>query len=120
MKKLLVALIVVAAGWYLWNHRQTLLGRIEQQKAVATAETSAEKAKARVNEGKAVDAAVGEQAVTEGMKPEEVRSLMGEPTGIDRDPAGDREVWRYELVGRKVTFRRGRVYSVESEGERSD
>ena len=119
MKKLVLLLLIAALGWLVWQKRGIFSPYVnkdlsEETKAIGLAEKSARKEKARVTQGKAVDAAATGQSVTEGMSRDEVRGLMGDPSSVDQDAANAIETWHYDVLGKKVVFRSGRVWSVEA------
>lgn len=119
MKKLVLLLIIAALGWLAWQNRQIFHSYVnkdlsEETKAVGLAEKSAKKEKSRVTQGKAIDATAGGESVTEGMSREDVRGLLGDPTSVDQDTGNAIETWHYEILGKKVVFRSGRVWSFEA------
>jgi hypothetical protein len=60
-----------------------------------------------------VESAASGQTVSENMTREEVKAIWGDPTSVEHD-ALDNEIWRFEAISRKVTFRYGKVWNVES------
>lgn len=118
MRKFLVLLLLVALGWLAWRNRSVFDRYVtkdlaEETKTIGLAEKSARKEKARVTQTKAVDSATAGESVTSGMLPDEVRSLLGDPSSTEKDPSNNVETWTYEAVGKKVVFRNGRVWSVD-------
>ncbi len=119
MKKIIFLILLVALAGLAWQNRQIFNRYVnkdlsEETRAIGLAEKSARKEKARVTQSKAIDAAATGESVTDGMSREEVRGLMGDPSSVEQDPANATETWHYDVVGKKVVFRNGRVWSVES------
>jgi hypothetical protein len=117
MKLFTAALILVVAVWYVAK-KTTLLDKVVNKDVTSVdevmpkAERAAAREKARVNQVHSVESAAAGQTVTETMTQDEVRSIWGEPNSIERDAARN-EIWRYESIGKKVTFRDAKVWSVE-------
>jgi len=118
MKKLTLLLLVVVGLWYLVERTNVFSRYVEQHfadeaKIMPRAEKAAGREKARVNEVHTVESAAGGDSVTENMTREEVKDAWGDPTSVERD-ALENEIWHYEAISKKVTFRHGKVWLVES------
>ncbi len=119
MKKVILLILLLAIAGLAWQNRQIFSRYVnrdlsEESKAIGLAEKSARKEKARVTQSKAIDAAATGETVQEGMTRDEVRGLLGDPSSTEQDPANATETWHYDVVGKKVLFRSGRVWSVEA------
>ena len=119
MKKLTFILVLAAGLWYLVERTSLFSKYVEQHladetKIIPRAEKNAGREKARVNEVHTVESAAAGTSVTENMTRDEVRAAWGDPTSVEHD-AADNEIWHYEAISKKVTFRRGMVWTVESE-----
>ena len=118
MKLFTAALVVIVAVWYV-STKTKLLDRVVSKDVVAVeeaipkAERAAAREKARVNQVRSVEGAASGQNVSETMTHEEVRAIWGDPNAIEQDE-NQNEIWRYESIGKKVTFRHGKVWLVES------
>ena len=118
MKLLTAALILIVAVWYVAT-RTKLFDRVVSrdvvgiEEAIPKAQRAAAREKARVNQVRSVESAAAGQTVSETMTTEEVRTIWGEPNSIERDE-NESEIWRYDSIGKKVTFRHGKVWVVES------
>jgi hypothetical protein len=118
VKKLALVLIVLVGIWYLINHTSLFSTYVEQHfaeetKIIPRAEKAAGREKARVNEVHTVESAAAEGTVSENMTKDEVRSVWGDPTSVGQDSLGN-EIWIYEAISKKVTFRYGKVWQVEA------
>ena len=117
MKKLTLVLIVLLGVWYLVE-RTSLFSRFVEQhfadetKVIPRAEKAAGREKARVNEVHTVESAASGESVGENMTKDEVRAAWGDPTSVEHDSLGN-EIWRYEAISKKVTFRYEKVWNVE-------
>ena len=117
MKLFTAALILIVAVWYVAT-KTTLLNKFvskdvtSAQEVIPKAERAASRERARVNQVQSVESAGAGQTVTATMTRDEVRSVWGEPNSIEHDAARN-EIWHYESIGKKVTFRDGRVWLVE-------
>lgn len=117
MKKFTLLLVVVVGAWYLITQKHIFDVYVEKNladeaKIIPKAEKAADRERARVNAVHGVESLAGGDTVQEGMRPDEVRAIWADPTSIDRDAMQD-EVWHYEALGKKVTFRKGRVWSID-------
>jgi hypothetical protein len=117
MKKFTLLVIVVGAAWYLITQKHIFdvyveKNLAEEAKIIPRAERAAGRERARVNAVHGVESLASGENVQEGMRPDEVRQVWADPTSIDRDAMQD-EVWHYEALGKKVTFRKGRVWSID-------
>lgn len=118
MKIVTAGLILIVAVWYVAT-KTKLLDRVVSkdvvgvEEAIPKAERAAARERARVNQVKSVESAAAGQTVSETMTRDEVRAIWGEPNAIDTDADGN-EIWRYESIGKKVTFRDGKVWIVET------
>ena len=79
-------------------------------KGIEAAEKSANRAKTRVNQTRAVDSG-GIESIKDGMSRDEVKQLLGDPSTTENDGRGD--VWIYDTLGRKIIFRNGLVFSID-------
>ncbi len=118
MKKLTFVLLVLVGIWYLVARTNVFSKYVEQNfvdetKVIPRAEKAAGREKARVNEMQTVESAASGQTVSENMTREEVKAIWGDPTSVEHD-ALDNEIWRFEAISKKVTFRYGKVWNVES------
>lgn len=118
MKFFTALLILILGIWYLAT-KTTVFKKVvnkdmvSAEEAIPKAERAASRERARVNQVHSVESAAAGQTVSESMTTDEVRTTWGEPNAIERDGAGN-EIWRYESIGKKVTFRYGKVWIVES------
>jgi hypothetical protein len=118
MKKVAILAALLVALLYAWSERRRILPGVAREMAPETeafpkAAKSARQERSRVDETRAVDAADSGKDVNDGMAPDDVRRLWGEPASVDQDPANHSDVWHYPVVHRKVIFRDDRVRSVE-------
>jgi len=118
MKKLTLVLVLLVGVWYLVERTNVFSRYVEQHFAEETrimpkAEKAAGREKSRVNEVHTVESAAAGNAVVENMTREEVRDTWGDPTSVEHD-ALENEIWHYEAISKKVTFRHGKVWVVES------
>lgn len=117
MKKLTLLLLVLVGIWYLIQRTDLFSKYVEhnladEAKIMPRAEKAAGREKARVNEMHSVESAGAEAAVSENMTREEVKAVWGDPTSVEHD-ALDNEIWHYEAISKRVTFRYGKVWKVE-------
>lgn len=123
--RLILLIIVVAAGFWLYKHASGgLLGSREQEtgssapidRARRVARTTEER-QAEIDRLGAETAAPREAGrVHENMTPAEIRALMGAPDEVTQSVSasgGSRETWVYRSVGKKVVFENGVAVSVE-------
>jgi hypothetical protein len=118
MKKLTLLLLVLIGVWYLVARTNLFSKYVEQDladetKIIPRAEKAAGREKARVNEVHTVESAASGASVSENMTREEVKAVWGDPTSVEHD-ALDNEIWNYEAISKKVTFRYGKVWKVEA------
>lgn len=118
MKKLTLVLIVLVGVWYLVARTNVFSKYVEQNfveetKVIPRAEKAAGREKARVNEIHTVESAAAGETVSDNMTTEEVKAVWGDPTSVEHD-ALDNEIWHFEAISKKVTFRYGKVWKVES------
>jgi hypothetical protein len=118
MKKLTLLLLVLIGIWYLIERTSLFSKYVEQNfadetKIMPKAEKAAGREKARVNSMHTVESAAAGETVSENMTREEVKAVWGDPTSVEHD-ALENEIWHYESISKKVTFRHGRVWIVES------
>ncbi|MGH9443302.1 MAG: hypothetical protein ACRD16_13625 [Thermoanaerobaculia bacterium] len=111
-------LLVFAGIWYLVARTNIFSKYVEQSfvdetRIIPRAERAAGRERARVNEVHTVESAAVGETVGENMTREEVKAIWGDPTSVDHDALGN-EIWRYEAISKKVTFRYGKVWIVES------
>jgi hypothetical protein len=118
MKKLTLLLLALVGVWYLVERTNVFSKYVEQNfadesKIMPRAEKAAGREKARVNAMHSVESAASGQSVSENMTREEVKAVWGDPNSVEQD-ALDNEIWHYEAISKKVTFRYGKVWKVES------
>ncbi len=117
MKWITALLVMVAVVWYAAT-KTTLLDRTVEknltnaEEVIPRAERAAERERARVNQVQSVEGVAAGQSVSTTMTGDEVRSIWGDPSSIDKDSNGT-ENWRYDSIGKRVVFREGRVWAVE-------
>jgi hypothetical protein len=126
MSRLILLVIVVAAGLWLYKHSAGgLLGSKDAEPAsqapIDRARDAAHRSEARQSEldrigreASATDREAGR--VHENMTPSEVRAMMGAPdevtSGVSAAGA-PQETWIYRSVGKKVVFENGVAVSVQ-------
>ena len=118
MKKLTLLLVVLIGIWYLINRTNVFSKFVEQDladetKIIPRAEKAAGREKARVNEVHTVESAASGASVSDNMTQDEVRAVWGDPTSVEHDSL-ENEIWHYEAISKKVTFRYGKVWKVEA------
>ncbi len=126
MSRLILLVIVVAAGVWLYKHSAGgLLGSKaaepeSQQAPLERARAAARRSDARHSEADRIggEASSNREAgrVHENMTPSEVRAMMGAPdeTSSGYSAAGvPQETWIYRSVGKKVVFENGYAVSVQ-------
>ena len=118
MKKLTLVLLVLIGVWYLVERTNLFSKYVEhnladEAKIMPKAEKAAGREKARVNEMHTVESAAVGESVSDNMTREEVKAIWGDPTSVEHD-ALENEIWHYEAISKKVTFRYGKVWKVES------
>jgi hypothetical protein len=123
--RLILLVIVVGAGLWLYKHSSGgLLGSREQEAGSAApidrarrVARTAEERQAEVDRLGAEAAAPREAGrVHENMTPAEIRALMGPPDEVTQSVSasgGQQETWVYRSVGKKVVFENGVAVSVE-------
>lgn len=115
MKRLLILGIAVIGVLFLWEHREFFNRYVNRDvasapKGIEAAEKSANRAKTRVNQTRAVESG-GVESIKDGMSRDEVKKLIGDPSSVESDGRG--EVWIYDTLGRKITFRNGFVFAID-------
>jgi hypothetical protein len=125
MGRIILLVIVLAAGFWLYKHSAGgLLGSRDESGAstapIERARQAAQKVDARQAE---MDRLASEAApprepgrVQENMTPAEIRALLGPPDEVSTDSTASgvsRETWIYRKVGKKVVFENGVAVSVE-------
>ena len=125
MARLILLVIVVAVGVWLYKHSAGgLLGtRNEDSSRSAPIERAREAARKADERQREIDRLGAEASspreagrVQENMTPAEVRALMGSPDEVvpgTSDTGAPRETWVYRSVGKKVVFENGVAISVE-------
>jgi hypothetical protein len=124
MARLILLVVVVAAGLWLYKHSSGgLLGSREKESAssdpIERARQAAHAAEGRQAQVDRLDSQPTPREtgwVQENMTPPEVRALLGAPDEITTGttPSGaPRETWFYRNVGKKVVFENGIAVSVE-------
>ena len=118
MKKLTLLLLVLIGIWYVIERTNLFSKYVEQNfadeaKIMPKAERAAGRERSRVNSMHTVESAASGETVSENMTREEVKAAWGEPTSVEHD-ALENEIWHYEAISKKVTFRHGKVWIVES------
>jgi hypothetical protein len=116
-KKLMVLALVVGAGAYLWSHRHIFEKDVARDvvadtKFIPRTEKAVVREKARVDQTRAIDSAAAGETVEEGMRPEDVRRILGDPNSIDKSADGG-EIWRYDVVGKNIIIRHDQVWAIE-------
>ena len=123
--RLILLVIVVAAGLWLYKHSTGgLLGSREQETGSSApierarrAARTAEERQAEIDRLGAETAAPREAGrVHENMTPAEIRAMMGPPDEVTQGVSasgGSRETWVYRNVGKKVVFENGVAVSIE-------
>lgn len=125
MARLILLVIVVAAGFWLYKHSAGgLLGSrgtepssgapIERARAAAR---TAEERQAEIDRlGREATSPAEPGRIHENMTPTEVRALLGPPDEVTPGYSASgapRETWLYKSVGKKVVFENGVAVSVE-------
>ncbi|HET7452310.1 MAG TPA: hypothetical protein VFL12_06185 [Thermoanaerobaculia bacterium] len=116
MKWITAMLVMIGVVWYVAN-RTSLLDRtvakdvVNADQVIPKAERAAARERSRVEQTQSVESAGADQTVSVAMTPDEVRSVWGEPTSIEKD-ASENEIWRYEAIGKRVVFRKGKVWEI--------
>lgn len=124
MARLILLVIVVAAGFWLYKRSAGgLLGSREPDSASAPIERARSAART-AGERQAETDRLGAEAeapreagrVHENMTPAEVRALLGAPDEVTSGSTASgspRETWLYRNVGKTVVFENGIVVSIE-------
>ena len=125
MSRLILLIIVVAAGLWLYKHSAGgLLGTNDAGPAprapVERARDAAHKSELRQQEldqmgREASDNTREAGRVHENMTPSEVRQLMGDPDEVTTGTSAagtPQEIWIYRKVGKRITFENGVAVSV--------
>ena len=125
MARLILLVLVVAAGLWLYKHSAGgLLGTRTTESGSAAPLERARAAARRVDERQAEADRLGREdgssreagRVHENMTPAEIRALMGPPDEVttgSTESGAPRETWIYRSVGKKVVFENGVAVSVE-------
>jgi hypothetical protein len=125
MSRLILLVIVVAAGLWLYKHSAGgLLGskgtEPAAEKPIDRARDAARRSDARKSEADRIgrEASSDREAgrVHENMTPSEVRAMMGPPDEVTSGyslAGAPQETWVYRSVGKKVVFENGVAISVE-------
>jgi hypothetical protein len=122
--RLILLLVVAAAGLYILKNYSGLFGS-RSPEAAAAPSSPIDRAKAardasdrRTAAGEST-AREADQApaagVTENMTPDQVRALLGAPDDVEKtslDNGGTRETWTYRSAGKTVVFENGVAVSV--------
>src|SRR5262249_9622395 len=121
--RLLLVLVVIALGWWLWTRSGLFGSRTEAGEAGGEAPVSRARPAAAASSGRAAEtgaaqreadapASFGGGSVSENMTPDQVRSLLGSPdetSSETTDTGAPREKWIYRSVGKTVVFENGVV-----------
>ncbi len=118
--RILLLLIVLGAGYYLYRHSAGVASQTPDSSSAAPidrARRAAGEIDRRNQETEAVakDAEAPAGTVTENMTPDQVRTLLGPPSEIrteTTDSGFAREIWIYRSVGKTVVFENGIAVSV--------
>jgi hypothetical protein len=125
MARLILLVLVVAAGLWLYKHSAGGLLGTRSTESGSTAPIDRARAAARtVDERQAESDRLGREdsssreagRVHENMTPPEVRALMGPPDEVttgSTESGAPRETWIYRSVGKKVVFENGVAVSIE-------
>lgn len=125
MARLILLVLVVAAGLWLYKHSAGGLLGTRSTESGSTAPIDRARAAARtVDERQAESDRLGRKdsssreagRVHENMTPPEVRALMGPPDEVttgSTESGAPRETWIYRSVGKKVVFENGVAVSIE-------
>jgi hypothetical protein len=125
MARLILLVLVVAAGLWLYKHSAGGLLGTRTTESGSTAPLERARAAARkVDERQAEADRLGREDVSpreagrvhENMTPAEIRALMGPPDEVttgSTESGAPRETWLYRSVGKKVVFENGVAVSVE-------
>ena len=124
MSRIILLVIVVAAGFWLYkNSAGGLLGNRQNEESRAPIDRAHRVADA-VEQRQTETQNIGSEEpapreggrVHENMTPTEVRNMMGAPDEVTTEPTatgGTREIWIYRNVGKRVVFENGVAVSVE-------
>ena len=125
MSRLVLLVIVVAVGFWLYKHSSGgLLGTRSSEPGSAAPIERARQAARTADERQAEADRLGREdasarepgRVQENMTPSEVRTLLGSPDEVttgSTESGAPRETWTYRSVGKKVVFENGVVVSIE-------
>ena len=125
MGRVILLVIVLAAGFWLYKHSAGgLLGSREGPASSTAPIERARQAAQRAGERQAEMDRLGSETapvrepgrVHENMTPAEIRALLGPPDEVSTGSTasgGPRETWIYRNVGKKVVFENGVAVSVE-------
>lgn len=118
--RILLLLIVVGAGYYLYRHSAGVASQTPDSSSSAPIDRARRAARQidrrnEETESVAQGAESPSGTVTENMTPDQVRALLGPPTEIrteTTDSGAARETWLYRTVGKTVVFENGVAVSV--------
>jgi hypothetical protein len=118
--RLLLLVIVLGGGYYLYRHSGSFAGQTPDASSSAPldrARRAAQQSDRRSSEADAVGREAESPAgtVTENMTPDQVRALLGPPTEVQTatsESGASRETWIYRHVGKTVVFENGIAVSV--------
>lgn len=125
MSRLILLVIVVGAGLWLYKHSSGgLLGTRNAESGSPAPIERARQAARTVEERQAEADRLGRDGapsrdpgrVHENMTPSEVRALLGAPDEVttgSTESGAPRETWIYRSVGKKVVFENGVAVSIE-------
>jgi hypothetical protein len=125
MARLILLLLVVGAGLWLYKHSSGgLLGSREKDSPSGAPIERARQAARTAEDRQAEIDRLGREAaqpapagqIHENMTPAEVRALLGPPDEVTPGysaSGGPRETWVYKSVGKKVVFENGVAVSIE-------
>lgn len=125
MGRIILLVIVLATGFWLYKHSAGGLFGSREDGATSTAPIERARQAAQREDTRqaeidrlASEAASGREPgrVQENMTPAEIRALLGPPDEVSTDSTasgGSRETWIYRRVGKKIVFENGVAVSVE-------
>jgi len=123
MGRLLLALLVLAAGLWLVQTQHLFGPAADPGAAMAPADRARAAARASAAQNaqteaasRSLDGQAPGGAVTENMTPEQVRALLGPPDAVESettDSGATREKWTYRTAGKTVIFENGIVVRIE-------
>jgi hypothetical protein len=120
--RLILVLVVLGIGLYLWKHSAQSLATSTDSGTTAPvdrARTAAARSNANSTAREAAQSTADSNApaagVTENMTPDQVRTLLGPPSDTrteTMDNGGTREIWTYNQANKTVIFENGVAVSV--------